>query len=239
MPAVSPVPDLAPVSAQEDETSPFMVSPPVDISLLRPLPPSPVYVLDRLMRFDRGGAPLPANGQDNGQHDGQSAPVRDEPSHEDRVAEVAEAATLALVIEQTGPAPQRSVAVSAMAARAAIRPARMPAAPVAQAPVMQPPSRKLPSWTPPSPQATPMQAPSPARAAPVFTPLPPRPVLLRNPKAAAPAPGAEPQVAEAPAVPEAAAPVEMEEAPAPVLALPAPPPAPSPSRAIFPEPAPR
>ena len=125
VPAVSPVPDLAPVSTQEDETSPFMVSPPVDISLLRPLPPSPVYVLDRLMRFDRGGAPLPANGQDNG----QSAPVRDEPSHEDRVAEVAEAATLALVIEQTGPAPQRSVAVSAMAARAAIRPARMPAAP--------------------------------------------------------------------------------------------------------------
>ena len=43
-------------------------------------------------------------------------------------------------------------------------------------------------------------------------------------------------MAEAPAVPEAAAPVEMEEAPAPVLALPAPPPAPSPSRAIFPEP---
>ncbi|MHC2088625.1 DNA translocase FtsK [Methylobacterium sp. CM6244] len=241
VPEMSPVPDLAPVSAQEDETSPFMVSPPVDISLLRPLPPSPVYVLDRLMRFDRGGAPLPANGQDNGQDYGQSAPVRDEPSHEDRVAEVAEAATLALVIEQTGPAPQRSVAVSAMAARAAIRPARMPAAPVAQAPVMQapvmqPPVAEAPVMDASVAQATPMQAPSPARAAPVFTPLPPRPVLLRNPKAAAPAPEPEPQVAEAPAVPEAAAPVEMEEAPAPVLALPAPPPAPSPSRAIFPEP---
>ncbi|WP_244479053.1 DNA translocase FtsK, partial [Methylobacterium sp. Leaf106] len=237
VPEMSPVPDLAPVSTQADETSPFTVSPPVDISLLRPLPPSPVYVLDRLMRFDRGGAPLPANGQDNG----QSAPVRDEPSHEDRVAEVAEAATLALVIEQTGPAPQRSVAVSAMAARAAIRPARMPAAPVAQAsvmqtPVMQPPVAEAPVMDASVAQTVSMQAPSPARAAPVFTPLPPRPVLLRNPKAAAPAPEPEPQVAEAPALPEAAAPVEMEEAPAPVLALPAPPPAPSPSRAIFPEP---
>ncbi|GJD37903.1 DNA translocase FtsK [Methylobacterium bullatum] len=237
VPEMSPVPDLAPVSTQADETSPFTVSPPVDISLLRPLPPSPVYVLDRLMRFDRGGAPLPADGQDNG----QSVPVRDEPSHEDRVAEVAEAATLALVIEQTGPAPRRLVAVSAMAARAAIRPARMPAAPVAQAPVMQaavmqPPVAEAPVMDVSIAQTSPMQAPSPAAVAPVFTPVPPRPVLLRNPKAVAPAPEPEPQVVEAPAVAEAAAPVEMEEAPAPVLALPAPPPAPSPSRAIFPEP---
>ncbi|CAA2139199.1 DNA translocase FtsK [Methylobacterium bullatum] len=235
VPEMSPVPDLAPVSTQADETSPFTVSPPVDISLLRPLPPSPVYILDRLMRFDRGGAPLPADGQENG----QSAPVRDEPSHEDRVAEVAEAATLALVIEQTGPAPQRSVAVSAMAARAAIRPARMPAAPVAQAPVMQAAVAEAPVMEASVAQTVPMQAPSPvavAPVAPVFTPVPPRPVLLRNPKAVAPAPEPEPRVAEAPAVPEAAAPVEMEEAPAPVLALPAPPPAPSPSRAIFPEP---
>ncbi|WP_026175991.1 DNA translocase FtsK [Methylobacterium sp. 88A] len=244
VPEVSPVPDLAPVGAKEDETSAFTASPPVDISLLRPLPPSPVYVLDRLMRFDRGGAPLPANGQDNGQDNGQSAPVRDEPSHEDRVAEVAEAATLALVIEQTGPAPQRSVAVSAMAARAAIRPARMPAAPVAQAPVMQaqvmqPRVAEAPVMEASVAQTVPMQAPSPvavAPVAPVFTPVPPRPVLLRNPKAVATAPEPEPRVAEAPALPEAATPVEMEEAPAPVLALPAPPPAPSPSRAIFPEP---
>ncbi|KQP15459.1 DNA translocase FtsK [Methylobacterium sp. Leaf93] len=244
VPEMSAVPDLAPVSTQADETSPFTVSPTVDISVLRPLPPSPVYVLDRLMRFDRVGTPLPANGQDNGQDNGQSVPVRDEPSHEDRVAEVAEAATLALVIEQTGPAPQRSVAVSAMAARAAIRPARMPAAPVAQAPamqtlLMQPPVAEAPVMDASVAQTVPMQAPSPvavAPVAPVFTPVPPRPVLLRNPKATAPAPEPEPRVAEAPAVPEAAAPVEMEEAPAPVLALPAPPPAPSPSRAIFPEP---
>ncbi|MCJ2130307.1 DNA translocase FtsK [Methylobacterium sp. E-045] len=228
-PEMSPVPDLAPVRAPEDQTFAFMVSPPVDISLLRPLPPSPVYVLDRLMRFDPGGAPMPADGQDNG----QSPRPGDEPSHEDRVAEVAEAATLALVIEQTGPAPQRPVAVSAMAARAAIRPARMSAAPVAQAPVMLPSVAEFPVMDATVAQTSPMQAPSPARVDPVFTPLPPRPVLLRNPKAAAPAPEPEPQVAEEPAAPEAA---EVEEAPAPVLALPAPAPAPAPSRAIFPEP---
>lgn len=60
-----PAPEAVAAPAASDER---FVSMPLDISHLRSLPPRPVYVLDRLVRFDQ--PPRPADGQDNGTDSG-------------------------------------------------------------------------------------------------------------------------------------------------------------------------
>nr|WP_246696882.1 DNA translocase FtsK [Methylobacterium planeticum] len=151
-------PDRAPDSHAEGASDRF-VSVPLDISLLRALPPSPVYVLDRLVRFDGTRLPRPADGQDNGQDNGKpNGAVIDGPAP-DRAAQPAGSAApaharpaLSLVFgpgadftarSEAAPAPiapapdaaARPRPVSAMAARAAIRGVQPPSAPAAAAPV--------------------------------------------------------------------------------------------------------
>ncbi len=120
------------------------VAVPVDISHLRSLPPKPVYVLDRLVRFDM--PPRPADLQDNA-----SARAAEERAAAAAAAVAAflpprpaltlvfgpetpapagpgDAAVPAAPVAETAPRALRP-ALSAMAARAAIRPARPPGAP--------------------------------------------------------------------------------------------------------------
>ncbi|MDP4025336.1 DNA translocase FtsK [Methylobacterium sp. NEAU 140] len=198
------------------EAAERFVSVPVDISLLRALPPKPVYVLDRLVRFDQ--PPLPADGQDNGsrQDDREGAeaanhvaflPVRPAlslvfgpgsaaqapPAETPPVAETAPA-------EPVPAAPRR--ALCAMAARAAIRaagqPAR-PAAPEAEAVPAAVPAPFVPAPFVPAAPVEPAPAPASVAAEPaerVVIPIPPRPVLLRGRLAPAPEPVEEPAIAE-------------------------------------------
>ncbi|MGU3469113.1 DNA translocase FtsK, partial [Methylobacterium sp. C33D] len=183
-----PTPAAVAAQAASDER---FVSMPLDISHLRSLPPRPVYVLDRLVRFDQ--PPRPADGQDNGTEAGQrmdeAASIRS--AFLPPVAPPA-ASGLSLVFgpgsaaaeppaAPASEAPRRAPALSAMAARAAIRAAGQPTA---------------------VPPALPEAAPAPVVAAPVFAapvaaraeaervviPMTPRPVLLRGKLAPQPEP---------------------------------------------------
>ncbi|WP_071000014.1 MULTISPECIES: DNA translocase FtsK [Methylobacterium] len=213
---VAPTPAAVAAPAASDER---FVSMPLDVSHLRSLPPRPVYVLDRLVRFDQ--PPRPADGQDNGTEAGprmeEAATIRS--AFLPPVAPTA-ASGLSLVFgpgsaaaeppaTPVSEAPRRAPALSAMAARAAIRAAGQP------------------SVVPPAPPAQPEPAPAPVSAASVAAraevervviPMTPRPVLLRGKLAPQPEP-VEADV-EAEAEPAAAA-VEAVEVPA----LPAPAPA--------------
>ncbi|WP_246688057.1 DNA translocase FtsK, partial [Methylobacterium sp. WL120] len=188
------------------------VSVPVDISHLRSLPPAPVYVLDRLVRFDR---PLrPEHGQDNAsQHD----VVQDDAGQDglghggDAVIAAAVPAlsvrpALSLVFGPGTPLPspaaihevRRAPVLSAMAARAAIRPARP------TEPALLPAIVDLEAVQPEYEAAFQAAAPAfgaesfapslamPAAAPPVVLPIVPRPVLLRGKAAPAPAPAPAP-----------------------------------------------
>ncbi|MGV7034563.1 DNA translocase FtsK [Methylobacterium symbioticum] len=240
----APAADIAEVpAAPAAEAEPY-VSLPVDISHLRSLPPKPVYVLDRLVRFDM--PPRPADLQDNAAAraaaEAASAFLPPRPTLS-LVFGTAEAASEAVseplpepVFEApavAGPLPSPAAApevprplrpvLSAMAARAAIRPAREPAAEPfpPQAPMTVPAARfAAAEAVVPAPVAAPVAAP-----APVVVPIPSRPVLLRG-RAAEPAPSDGEPVAEAADVlldtePEPVAAAEPEEAAAP-LAAPAP-----------------
>ncbi|WP_375465954.1 DNA translocase FtsK, partial [uncultured Methylobacterium sp.] len=203
------------------------VSVPLDISHLRSLPPAPVYVLDRLVRFDR---PLrPTDGQDN------ASAIPDPVIIPEPAAAPARPA-LALVfgpgtaplpspVEPAGVAHGSAPALSAMAARAAIRAAKPP---VPEAPAVEPPvvgmpvssdeDDALPAVTTLA-SAFDIAAPQVASApAPAAVPIAPRPVLLRG--RAVPAPEPVPEDAARPdaAEPE---PVETVEAPVPAAAAPA------------------
>ncbi|MGU3329234.1 DNA translocase FtsK [Methylobacterium mesophilicum] len=186
-------------------------------------PPRPVYVLDRLVRFDQ--PPRPADGQDNGQDNaqdhGQPADLQNAETAAIRDAFLPAKPALALVF---GPgsaateAPRRAPALCAMAARAAIRAAGQPvmAAPVAApvaAPEHQPEFRPVQD-TMASAAADPLRVPSDADR--VVIPMTPRTVLLRGKMAPQPEPAAEPEPAHAePAQDE---PVHAEAAPEPVEA---------------------
>ncbi|WP_246691616.1 DNA translocase FtsK [Methylobacterium sp. WL12] len=188
------------------------VSVPVDISHLRSLPPAPVYVLDRLVRFDR---PLrPEHGQDNAsQHDVvQDDAGQDGLGHGGDVVIAAAVPALSvrpalsLVFGPGTPLPspaaihevRRAPVLSAMAARAAIRPARptepalLPA--IVDLEAVQPEYEAAFQAAEPAFGAesfAPTFAPSlamPAAAPPVVLPIVPRPVLLRGKAAPAPAP---------------------------------------------------
>ncbi|WP_443192829.1 DNA translocase FtsK [Methylobacterium sp. NMS14P] len=225
---VAPNPAAVAAPAASDER---FVSMPLDISHLRSLPPRPVYVLDRLVRFDQ--PPRPADGQDNGteadQRMDEAASIRS--AFLPPVAPPA-ASGLSLVFgpgsAAAGPpaapaseASRRAPALSAMAARAAIRAAGQPSA------------------VPPALPAQPEAVPAPVVAAPVAAradaeradaeradaervviPMTPRPVLLRGKLAPQPEPVEADVVAEAEAEPVAAT-VEAVE----VAALPVPAPA--------------
>ncbi|MCJ2059565.1 DNA translocase FtsK, partial [Methylobacterium sp. J-048] len=187
-------------------------------------PPRPVYVLDRLVRFDQ--PPRPADGQDNGRDDGL---------HADDTAAIRDAflpakPALALVFgpgsaatEPAAPAmaaaeaSRRAPALCAMAARAAIRAAGQPSVP---APV-------LPAASVPMPEAAAPIGTDPVRSAPeadrAVIPMTQRTVLLRGKMAPQPEPApAEPEPAQdepaflAPAFEAAPAPEPVEAPAAPV-----------------------
>ncbi|MGU3540939.1 DNA translocase FtsK, partial [Methylobacterium sp. A54F] len=175
------------------------VSVPVDITHLRSLPAAPVYVLDRLVRFDH--PPRPADSQDNGAAIAAAAAAAPVPAARPTLSLVF-GPGLAPPAAQQAPA-ARPAPLSAMAARAAIRAAMPPAPsmPVQALPVQPLPVQPLPVPTLPVPSL-------PARPAAVglpTLPVPTRPVLLRG--RAAPQP-----VAEVPEAPEAALPEPMAEA---------------------------
>jgi DNA segregation ATPase FtsK/SpoIIIE, S-DNA-T family len=212
----APPPASAAVPAVSDERS---VSMPLDISHLRSLPPRPVYVLDRLVRFDQ--PPRPADGQDNGAESG-TGPRTDEAAAIRSAflppASAPAAPGLPLVFgpgsaaePQAAPAPEaprRAPVLNAMAARAAIRSAGRPS------PI--PPAPPAPSEPVPAP-VTPMTVAPVAEhagAERVVIPMTPRPVLLRGKLAPQP----EPVPAEDVAVEAATAPIEPVEAAAPAPA---------------------
>ncbi|MET3482865.1 DNA translocase FtsK [Methylobacterium sp. 1973] len=213
-----PAPEAVAAPAASDER---FVSMPLDISHLRSLPPRPVYVLDRLVRFDQ--PPRPADGQDNGTDSGP----RTEEAAAIRSAFLPPAATsasgLSLVFgpgsaaaePPTAPvseAPRRVPALSAMAARAAIRAAGQPST--------------LPPAPPAQPEAVPAPVVAPVAAAPaaaraeaerVVIPMTPRPVLLRGKLAPQPEPvEAEVESEAEPVADEPSEPVAALPAPAPV-----------------------
>nr|WP_244536987.1 DNA translocase FtsK [Methylobacterium pseudosasicola] len=204
--AALPVAEPAPVMPQE-----------------APQPPRPVYVLDRLVRFDQ--PPRPADGQDNG----QQAELQAEETAAIRDAFLPAKPALALVFgpgsaatEPAAPAapaaeaPRRAPALCAMAARAAIRAAGQPTLP---APVPPAASEPVPAFMPET--AAPMGA-EPVRFAPeaerVVVPMTPRTVLLRGKLAPQPEPAPVEPEPDAPAfeapVFEAAPEPEPVEAPA-------------------------
>nr|WP_238180654.1 DNA translocase FtsK [Methylobacterium trifolii] len=251
--AVPPVEAAAVAAAAER-----FVSVPLDISHLRSMPPKPVYVLDRLVRFDQ--PPRPADGQDN-RHVAADA----EETAQIRAAFLPRPPVLALVFgpgaetpsadapcEAPSPAaaepappvaeaPRRAPVLCAMAARAAIRSAGRPPAPGAAAepvpaappePVASAPAEPVAAFGVSGPPVVPV-VPFVSRAVePV--PIPARPVLLRGKSAPAPEPVAEP-------VPEDAAepPVAFDLEPVPAEAaepeaMPLPTPAPLPASASSP-----
>ncbi|WP_236961086.1 DNA translocase FtsK [Methylobacterium durans] len=226
--AASTLSEAAPTLAASAVPVSRFVSMPLDISHLRSLPPNPVYVLERLVRFENVQTPRPANAPESGES--TSVPVPVEPA----VPAAPVRPTLSLIFgpgtpPAAAPAPvvQRP-AVSAMAARAAIRPARPQAEPEAAA-------------SAPEPRPVPPAATGPAVSVrPAAQPIAPRPVLLRTkPSPEAVRPG-EPDA-------QSAAEVASEPQPEPVLDLeaetvPAGAPSPAPAlpvvapRAILPEP---
>ena len=187
-------------------------------------PPRPVYVLDRLVRFDQ--PPRPADGQDNG----QQAELQAEESAAIRDAFLPAKPALALVFgpgsaetESSVPAtsvteaPRRAPALCAMAARAAIRAAGQPSMPAPVLPAApEPMVEAMSALQPLADAAIPMGA-DPVRSVPeadrVVIPMTPRTVLLRGKLAPQPEPApAEPEpVQDAPAFAEPA----LEAAPAP------------------------
>ncbi|WP_283207469.1 DNA translocase FtsK, partial [Methylobacterium oxalidis] len=262
-PAESAPADSAPAAAAEAEpeaapTRPAasavpvsrFVSMPLDISHLRSLPPNPVYVLERLVRFENVQAPRPANAPEEAAEaraaanrepraeaarepfaaPGPAAPARPALSlvfGPGTPAEVAQAQAQAQTqAEAQAPAPAAArAALSAMAARAAIRPARPQAEPA--------PAEAAPPAEPARIAALPVRAPA--------QPIAPRPVLLRSkaaPEAGPPADAPVAEVAEMPAGMPAEA--EVQAAPEAPAELPSPAPAPAlpvvAPRAILPEP---
>ncbi|MDQ0449567.1 DNA translocase FtsK [Methylobacterium aerolatum] len=144
----------------------------------RPAAPRPAYGLERLVRFD--AVPHPANAQDNGAlpspENGQSSPSPVfGPTPQANPASGAETGL------------RRASIPCAMAARAAIRAASLPAAPAAIAPV----AAIAPATVVPAPAAALTERASEER---VVIPLAPRPVLLRGRAA----PVSETPVAEVP-----------------------------------------
>ncbi|AWN37088.1 DNA translocase FtsK [Methylobacterium radiodurans] len=223
--------EIAPEAAPEpavnepaaDEAAPY-VAVPVDISHLRSLPPKPVYVLDRLVRFDM--PPRPADLQDNASARAAEAaaaaflPPRPALTlvfgpETPAPAGPSDAAVPAAIEPAPVPRPLRP-ALSAMAARAAIRPARQPGAP-------EPAPAEAPAFESAAVQV-PFQMPVAAEgSAPVAVPIPARPVLLRG--RAAPAPEPAEEIVEASEAVEAPLPSPAESGQA-VAAEPAPLPAP-------------
>ncbi|MCJ2027813.1 DNA translocase FtsK [Methylobacterium sp. J-067] len=186
----APAPALEAAALPAPET---VVAVPLDISLLRALPPKPAYVLDRLVRFDQ--PPRPADAQDNGR---EPEPVA-APAGKPGLSLVFGPHQAAAPAPVPAPAPRKPAMPCAMAARAAIRAGFQPAPVVPAAPV---------------PVAAPVAAPMPAHSEErVVIPLAPRPVLLRGRSAPAPEPTPEPEVVEIQAAP-------VEEIPAPVAAAP-------------------
>ncbi|MDQ0441368.1 DNA translocase FtsK [Methylobacterium persicinum] len=175
---------------------------PLDISLLRALPPRPAYGLDRLVRFDQ--PPRPAAGQDN-RHEAPQEAVHE--AGQETAPALRPALSLVFGPQGESEAPaaaphsasRRPTVPCAMAARAAIRTASSPV----QAPVSD-------ATVPAAPASTEVR--SEER---VVIPLAPRPVLLRGRAAPAPEPTflaeepVEAQVVEmappAPVAPEAPA----------------------------------
>ncbi|MCJ2052530.1 DNA translocase FtsK, partial [Methylobacterium sp. J-070] len=185
---------------------------------LRASPPRPVYVLDRLVRFDQ--PPRPAAGQDNAMEAG-SVPQGDQVAAiRNAFLPPAPPPALSLVFGPgiaAAPAPAAPVAeaarrapvLSAMAARAAIRAAGQPS-PVRTAVAAQP--EPVPAPTAPTPAAPDAERVEGER---VVIPMVPRPVLLRGKLAPQPEPiPAEDEAEPGPAVVE---PVEAVAA-APALA---------------------
>ncbi|WP_267425867.1 DNA translocase FtsK [Methylobacterium sp. GC_Met_2] len=149
-------------------------------------PPRPVYVLDRLVRFDQ--PPRPADGQDNGRMQAPETVQRDDADAAIRSAFLPSAPTsapagLSLVFGPgsatadshttevpTTEAPRRPPMLSAMAARAAIRaagqPSSAPALPLVQAEAVA--------------VAPAVSGPEQAEVERVVIPMTPRPVLLRG-----------------------------------------------------------
>jgi S-DNA-T family DNA segregation ATPase FtsK/SpoIIIE len=182
-------------------------------------PPRPVYVLDRLVRFDQ--PPRPADGQDNGRDNGQPSDFQAEETAAIRDAFLPAKPALALVFgpgstvtepsaaaTPSAEAPRRAPALCAMAARAAIRAAGQPSVPAPVAPA-------APEVQPMPEVAAPVGA-DPVRTAPeadrVVIPMTPRPVLLRGKMAPQPEPVQEEPAPVAPASGES---VLAESAPAP------------------------
>ncbi|GLS73727.1 hypothetical protein GCM10007890_57420 [Methylobacterium tardum] len=185
------------------------VSMPLDVSHLRSLPPRPVYVLDRLVRFDQ--PPRPADGQDNGAESGQRTDEAAVIQSAFLPSAAPAASGLSLVfgpgIAAEPEAPRRAPVLSAMAARAAIRAAGQP------------------SPLPPAPPAQPEAVPAPTAAASVteraeaervVIPMTPRPVLLRGKLAPQPEPVPAEAEVEVEAEPVAVEPVAALPVPAPV-----------------------
>ncbi|MCJ2136053.1 DNA translocase FtsK, partial [Methylobacterium sp. J-026] len=208
-------------AAPAPETAPDTPAVPMlpDVTDLRALPPRPVYVLDRLVRFDQ--PPRPADGQDNGaaseggQRTDAAAAIRSAflPTAEALPAPAGlalvfgpgSAATVASA-EPASEAPRRAPVLSAMAARAAIRAAGQPS-PVPPAPPVQPEPDMAPMAVVPVAERAEIER--------VVIPMIPRPVLLRGKLA----PQAEPEPAPSDDAVEAAPAVEPAEA---VAAVPAP-----------------
>ncbi|MCJ2087670.1 DNA translocase FtsK, partial [Methylobacterium sp. E-005] len=200
----------AALEPQAPEPAPAPVAPEVAA-----LPPRPVYVLDRLVRFDQ--PPRPADGQDNGRTQASEPARSDAADAAIRSAFLPAApvsapasAGLSLVFGPGSPAaeppaapapetPRRAPMLNAMAARAAIRAAGQPTPTPAVPPVQQEAA--------PAPVAS---GPERAEAERVVIPMTPRPVLLRGKLA--------PQPDPAPAEIEAAAEIESEVEAEPVVA---------------------
>ncbi len=174
-------------------------------------PPRPVYVLDRLVRFDQ--PPRPADGQDNGRTQAPETVQRDDADAAIRSAFLPSAATsapagLSLVFgpgsatveAPTTEAPRRAPMLSAMAARAAIRAAGQPNS----APALPPIQAEAVSVAPA------VSGTERAEAERVVIPMTPRPVLLRGKLAPQPEP---PQPEPASAEIEAECEAEDEAAP--------------------------
>ncbi|MER2320920.1 hypothetical protein ABS773_26505, partial [Methylobacterium brachiatum] len=224
--AAAPVIEAADAVADLPSVEPII--PPMQ-DAANPQPPRPVYVLDRLVRFDQ--PPRPADGQDNGQTDGQPSDLQADASAAIRDAFLPAKPALALVFgpgsaateppaaaTPSAAAPRRAPALCAMAARAAIRAAGQPSLPAPAVPAAPEPEPALQPET-----AAPMGADvarSASEADRVVIPMTPRTVLLRGKLAPQPEPApAEPEpVQDEPAFEEpvlAAAPApEPVEAPA-------------------------
>ena len=179
---------------------PAAIEPAVSMTPDAVQPPRPVYVLDRLVRFDQ--PPRPADGQDNGRMQAPETVQRDDADAAIRSAFLPSAPPsvptgLALVFgpgsatagahtteAPTAEAPRRAPMLSAMAARAAIRAAGQPSS----APALPPVQAEA------VPVAPAVSGPEQAEVERVVIPMTPRPVLLRGKLAPQPEP-AQPEPA--------------------------------------------